>query len=87
MLFVGLTGPFASLVAALPPGGAGIEVIARQIANAHTCFNVVMTLIWLPFVPLMVKLVMLILPERPNRPRDLAGVGGALGGARVGPVG
>jgi len=87
LLFVGLTGPFASLVAALPPGGAGIEVIARQIANAHTCFNVVMTLIWLPFVPLMVKLVMLILPERPNRPRDLAGVGGALGGARVGPVG
>lgn len=87
LLFVGLTGPFASLVAALPPGGAGVEVIARQIANAHTCFNVAMTLIWLPLVPLMVKLVMLILPERPSRPRDLAGAGGPLGGARVEPVG
>ena len=75
---MGLTGPFASLVAALPPSGAGVEVIARQIANAHTCFNVVMTLIWLPLVPLMVKLVMLILPERPGRPRDFAGVGSPL---------
>lgn len=72
LLFVGLTGPFASLVAAIPPTGAELEVIARQIANAHTCFNVIMTLIWLPLVSLMVKLVMLILPERPARPRGRA---------------
>lgn len=79
LLFVGLTGPFAGLVAAIPPAGEGVEVIARQIANAHTCFNVIMTLIWLPLVPLMVKLVMLILPERPSRPRNLASTAGPLG--------
>ena len=45
-------------------------IIARQIANAHTCFNVAMTLIWLPLVPVMVKLVTLALPERPRRPRN-----------------
>lgn len=78
LLFVGLTGPFASLVAAIPPAGEGVEVIARQIANAHTCFNVIMTLIWLPLVPLMVKLVMLVLPERPSRPRNLGTSPGSL---------
>lgn len=76
LLFVGLAGPFASLVATIPPSGDGIELIARQIANAHTCFNVIMTFIWLPLVSLMVKIVMLILPERPSRPRQLAGTPG-----------
>ncbi len=70
LLFVGLTGPFAAFVAALPPAGAEVGIIARQIANAHTCFNVAMTLIWLPLVPVMVKLVTLALPERPRRPRN-----------------
>lgn len=79
LLFVGLTGPFATVVAAIPPAGEGVEIIARQIANAHTCFNVVMTLIWLPLVSLMMKLVMLILPERPARPHDIATSSGSLG--------
>ena len=34
-----------------------MEVISRQIANAHTTFNVVCTLVWLPLIPLMVKIV------------------------------
>lgn len=76
LLFVGLVGPFANLIAAIPPTGAEVEVIARQIANAHTCFNVIMTLIWLPLVPLMVKLVMAVLPERPTRPRNPINSGG-----------
>lgn len=79
LLFVGLTGPFAAVVAAIPPAGEGVEIIARQIANAHTCFNVVMTLIWLPLVSLMMKLVMLILPERPVRPHDIAASSESLG--------
>ncbi len=79
LLFVGLTGPFATVVAAIPPAGEGVEIIARQIANAHTCFNVVMTLIWLPLVSLMMRLVMLILPERPVRPHDIAASSGSLG--------
>ncbi len=57
------------------PTGAEIDVISRQIANAHTCFNVAMTLIWLPLIPLMVKIVMKILPEKGE---DLAVSGGAL---------
>ncbi len=47
-----------------------MEVIARQIANAHTLFNVTMTALWLPLVSVMVKIVMAILPEKPRRPRD-----------------
>ena len=49
-------------------------MIARQIANAHTIFNVVMTLIWIPLIPLMVKIVMKIIPApkkavfHPDRP-------------------
>lgn len=72
VLFAGLTGPFAALIASLPPAGAEIDIIARQIANAHTGFNTIMTVIWLPLVPLMVRAVSLILPERDGRPRDPA---------------
>ena len=34
-----------------------MDVISRQIANAHTTFNVVCTLVWLQLIPLMVKIV------------------------------
>ncbi|MEY8459824.1 Na/Pi cotransporter family protein [Eggerthellaceae bacterium 24-137] len=70
LLFVGLVGPFASVVAAIPPAGPEVEVIARQIANAHTLFNVTMTVLWLPCVSLMVRIVMAVLPEHPRRPRN-----------------
>ncbi len=70
LLFVGLVGPFASVVAAIPPAGPEVEVIARQIANAHTLFNVTMTVLWLPFVSLMARIVMVLLPEHPRRPRN-----------------
>lgn len=36
-------------------------MISRQIANAHTIFNVLMTMIWLPLIPLMVKWVHLVI--------------------------
>lgn len=68
LLFVWLIGPFAGVVAAITPGPE-LEVIARQIANAHTLFNVSMTVLWLPCVALMVRLVMAVLPEHPRRPR------------------
>lgn len=69
LLFVWIIGPFVSVVAAIPPTGAEVDIIARQIANAHTLFNVTMTLLWLPCVSLMVRLVMFVLPEHPRRPR------------------
>lgn len=41
----------------ISPRGNEVDVISRQIANAHTTFNIVCTLIWLPLIPLMVKIV------------------------------
>ncbi len=38
---------------------------ARQIANAHTLFNVINTLVLLPFVGVFVWLVQRLVPERP----------------------
>jgi phosphate:Na+ symporter len=38
--------------------------IARQIANTHTIFNVVNTIIMLPFVPLFVKILNKIVPGK-----------------------
>lgn len=35
-----------------------------QIANAHTLFNALCTLIWLPLTPLMVRLVTTLVPEK-----------------------
>lgn len=40
-----------------------LSVISRQIANAHTFFNVTMTVIWIPLIWLMVKIVMRLIPD------------------------
>lgn len=34
-----------------------MEIISRQIANAHTIFNVAMTIIWIPLLKVMEKIV------------------------------
>lgn len=52
---------FAQFVQYISPSGREIDVISRQIANAHTTFNVVCTLAWLPFIPVMVKIVKAII--------------------------
>ncbi len=57
MLVLCLLPQFTSLVRFLSPKGADIDVIARQIANAHTTFNVLCVLLWLPLLPIMVRLV------------------------------
>lgn len=56
ILFLFLVKPYAALIQFISPKGNEIDVISRQIANAHTGFNLVMTLIWIPLIPLMVKL-------------------------------
>ena len=56
--------PFTALVQQLSPAGPECAVIARQIANAHTLFNVLCTAAWLPLTPLMVRLVRRLLPDR-----------------------
>ncbi len=62
-LFIWFLNPFAEIIKMISPKGPEIQVISRQIANAHTSFNIVMTLIWTPLLWLMVKLVMRIIPE------------------------
>lgn len=52
---------FAQFVQYISPSDREIDIISRQIANAHTTFNVVCTLAWLPFIPVMVKIVKAII--------------------------
>lgn len=62
ILFVMIIPWFSEFIARVSPKGEELVIISRQIANAHTAFNVVMTVIWLPLLPLMVKLVMTLIP-------------------------
>ena len=64
ILFLPLLKPFTAFVQWISPKEAEVEVISRQIANAHTTFNIVMTLIWTPLTFLMVKIVMKMIPDR-----------------------
>lgn len=55
--------PFAALIQHISPKGPEVEVISRQIANAHTLFNITMTLIWVCLIKFMVKIVMTLIPD------------------------
>lgn len=70
LLFIWLIRPFAALIRWISPSGPEVEVISRQIANAHTGFNLVMTLIWIPLIGIMVKLVMKMIPDGKRRSRQ-----------------
>lgn len=63
LLFIWFIKPFAAFVRMISPAGPEVEVISRQIANAHTTFNIAMTLIWTPLIPLMVKIVMILVSD------------------------
>ena len=69
VVFACLIRPFAAFITYISPSGNEVDVIARQIANAHTCFNIVCTLIWLPLLPVMVKLVTTIIPGKDKLPQ------------------
>ena len=62
-LFIWINKPFAKFVEMISPKGNELDVISRQIANAHMSFNIVCTLIWLPLLPVMVKIVMFIVRD------------------------
>lgn len=47
-------------------------MISRQIANAHTAFNITMTLIWVPLISVMIKIVMFLVPEGKKQAVDLS---------------
>lgn len=63
-LFIWFVKPYAHFIQVISTKGPEVEVIARQIANAHTIFNITMTLIWLPLIWLLVKIVVKILPYK-----------------------
>lgn len=73
---------FARLTEAVSPVGPETEVIARQIANGHTLFNLICTAVWLPQTPVMVKLVLRLIPDKsgkmigPNAGNDAENNGG-----------
>lgn len=56
-VFVWFVPAFAEFVRFISPKGNEVDVISRQIANAHMSFNIINTLIWLPLLPFMVKIV------------------------------
>lgn len=62
MIFIWFIKPYAWLIRYISPKGAEIDVISRQIANAHTGFNLIMTILWIPFIWLLVKIVVFLIP-------------------------
>ena len=70
-LWVAFIDPLADLVMSFSPaaeGLSGAEKLAadtpRQIANAHTIFNIANTLIFLPFSTLIARLVEWLVPDK-----------------------
>lgn len=68
IVFVCIIPWFAKFVEWISPKGPEAEVISRQIANAHTTFNVVCTLIWLPFIWVLVKIVTFLIRGEDEKP-------------------
>jgi phosphate:Na+ symporter len=62
VLFLMLLPKFTDLIVRISPKGPEVQVISRQIANSHTVFNLAGTILWLPFVGVMVKIVKILVP-------------------------
>ena len=60
-----LSKPIVAIVTAIDPTDA-----ARQIANAHTLFNVINVIVLLPFNKLIVKLALKLVPETKSEQDD-----------------
>ncbi|MCD7744662.1 MAG: Na/Pi cotransporter family protein [Lachnospiraceae bacterium] len=63
VLFIWFVKPYAAFIQYISPSGAEVDVISRQIANAHTIFNITMTILWIPLLGFMVKMVMKLIPD------------------------
>jgi phosphate:Na+ symporter len=74
-LFIGWIPRYAELIRWISPSGDPsltgaahvVDVLPRQIANAHTVFNVALTLMMLPFTRTAVRLVQRLVPAKPER--------------------
>jgi phosphate:Na+ symporter len=73
LLFLPFIEPFAKLVVNISPSApegvtgmqAAAAVLPRQVANAHTIFNVTCAIIFLPFVTYFARLVYRLIPDKP----------------------
>lgn len=64
LLFIWFVKPYAAFIQNISPAGPEVEVISRQIANAHTVFNLTMTVLWMFLITkVMVPIVMKIVPD------------------------
>jgi len=70
-IWVGLIGYLASVVEMISPVSSALEGVERlaadtprQIANAHTLFNVANTILFLPFTGVLAWLVVRLVPQR-----------------------
>ncbi len=61
-VFISMVTPFAAFVQSITPTN-----VVAQIANVHTIFNIVTTVLLLPFGKQLVKLAYIILPEKQER--------------------
>lgn len=61
-VIISMLTPFASFVESLTPTN-----VAAQIANVHTIFNIVTTILLLPFGHLLVKMTYLFLPDKKDQ--------------------
>ena len=80
LLMIGWIPWFADLVRQISGGAIAqgdtttmARVIPRQIANAHTLFNVGLALIFLPFTGLAAKMLMRLIPDKKEPERRFTG--------------
>lgn len=64
LIFIWFIPYYAQFVEFISPKGLEIEIIARQIANAHLCFNLFNTILFIPLIGLLVKLVTKMVPGK-----------------------
>ena len=73
LIFTPFIGPFSRFVVSISPSPAegltGLQaaaaVLPRQVANAHTLFNVTCALVFLPFVTYFARIVYRLVPDKP----------------------
>jgi len=73
LIMLPLIGPFSKFIVYISPspteGITGIDTIAsvlpRQVANAHTLFNVGIAVLFLPFVSQFARLIYKLVPDKP----------------------
>jgi phosphate:Na+ symporter len=78
LLLVGWIPTFAALVRSISPGHGNLatdpetmaRLLPRQIANAHTIFNVALAVICLPFTGVAARLVTRLLPDKPESEKE-----------------